>query len=92
MERAIEWIERWGDRDGDGYVKYLRETPRGLDNQGWKDSADAIFHHDGELARPPIALAEVQGYVYAACMSVASVAALLGQGRSPLGCSRAQPH
>ncbi len=81
VERAIEWIERWGDRDGDGYVKYLRETPRGLDNQGWKDSADAIFHHDGELARPPIALAEVQGYVYAACMSVASVAALLGQGQ-----------
>jgi glycogen debranching enzyme len=81
VERAIEWIERWGDRDGDGYVKYLRETPRGLDNQGWKDSADAIFHHDGELARAPIALAEVQGYVYAACMSVASVAALLGHGQ-----------
>ena len=78
VERAIEWIERWGDRDGDGYVKYMRETPRGLANQGWKDSADAIFHHDGELARPPIALAEVQGYVYAACLSVASVAALLG--------------
>ncbi len=76
--RAIEWIERWGDRDGDGYVKYMRETPRGLDNQGWKDSADAIFHHDGELARPPIALAEVQGYVYAACTSVASVASRLG--------------
>ena len=80
VERAIEWIERWGDRDGDGYVKYMRETPRGLANQGWKDSEDAIFHHDGELARPPIALAEVQGYVYAACMGVASVAARLGHG------------
>ena len=80
VERAIEWIERWGDRDGDGYVKYLRETPRGLANQGWKDSEDAIFHKDGELARPPIALAEVQGYVYAACMDVASVAARLGRG------------
>ena len=79
VERAIEWIERWGDRDGDGYVKYLRETPRGLANQGWKDSADAIFHHDGQLARPPIALAEVQGYVYAACMDVASVASRLGR-------------
>jgi glycogen debranching enzyme len=78
VERAIEWIERWGDRDGDGYVKYLRETPRGLANQGWKDSADAIFHHDGRLAPPPIALAEVQGYVYAGCSSVASVAARLG--------------
>jgi glycogen debranching enzyme len=80
VERAIGWIEQWGDRDGDGYVKYLRETPRGLANQGWKDSEDAIFHKDGVLARPPIALAEVQGYVYAACMDVASVAARLGRG------------
>jgi glycogen debranching enzyme len=78
VERAIQWIERWGDRDGDGYVKYRRETPQGLANQGWKDSDDAIFHHDGALARPPIALAEVQGYVYAACTGVASVAARLG--------------
>ncbi len=78
VERAIQWIERWGDRDGDGYVKYMRETPLGLANQGWKDSEDAVFHHDGTLARPPIALAEVQGYVYAACTSVASVAARLG--------------
>jgi glycogen debranching enzyme len=68
--RAIEWIEHYGDRDGDGYVEYLRETPRGLANQGWKDSFDAIFHRDGQLARPPIALAEVQGYVYAACTTV----------------------
>jgi glycogen debranching enzyme len=80
VERALEWIEQSGDRDGDGYVKYKRETRRGLANQGWKDSEDAIFHHDGELARPPIALAEVQGYVYAACMDVASVASRLGRG------------
>jgi glycogen debranching enzyme len=76
--RAIEWIEHYGDRDGDGYVEYLRETPRGLSNQGWKDSFDAIFHSDGQLARPPIALAEVQGYVYAACTTVSGVAARLG--------------
>jgi len=76
--RAIEWIEHYGDRDGDGYVEYLRETPRGLANQGWKDSFDAIFHRDGQLARPPIALAEVQGYVYAACTTVSGVAARLG--------------
>src|SRR5713226_8265013 len=76
--RAIEWIEHYGDRDGDGYVEYLRETPRGLANQGWKDSYDAIFHRDGQLARPPIALAEVQGYVYAACTTVSGVAARLG--------------
>ncbi len=76
--RAIEWIEHYGDRDGDGYVEYLRETPRGLANQGWKDSYDAIFHRDGQIARPPIALAEVQGYVYAACTTVSGVAARLG--------------
>jgi glycogen debranching enzyme len=78
VERALEWIERWGDRDGDGYVEYNRETPRGLANQGWKDSFDAISHADGELAHPPIALAEVQGYVYAAYTSIAEVAARLG--------------
>ncbi len=61
-ERALEWIERWGDRDGDGYVEYIRNTPHGLANQGWKDSFDAISHANGELARAPIALAEVQGY------------------------------
>jgi glycogen debranching enzyme len=76
--RAIAWIEQYGDMDGDGYVKYKRETPRGLANQGWKDSQDAIFHRDGTLARPPIALAEVQGYVYAACTTVASIATRLG--------------
>ena len=78
-ERALEWIERWGDRDGDGYVEYFRKTPRGLANQGWKDSFDAISHASGELATAPIALAEVQGYVYAACLSVADVAARLGR-------------
>lgn len=78
-ERALEWIERWGDRDGDGYVEYMRKTPRGLANQGWKDSFDAISHASGELATAPIALAEVQGYVYAAFVSVADVAARLGR-------------
>jgi len=76
--RGLEWIERWGDRDGDGYVEYVRETPRGLANQGWKDSFDAISHANGELARPPIALAEVQGYVYAAYVALSDVAARLG--------------
>ncbi|MGH7932466.1 MAG: amylo-alpha-1,6-glucosidase, partial [Candidatus Binataceae bacterium] len=77
--RALEWIERWGDRDGDGYVEYMRKTPRGLANQGWKDSYDAISHANGDLASAPIALAEVQGYVYAAYVSVADVAARLGR-------------
>ncbi len=77
-QRALQWIERWGDRDGDLYVEYLRQTPRGLANQGWKDSFDAIFNADGNLARPPIALCEVQGYVYAAYVSIADVARRLG--------------
>ncbi len=72
--RGLEWIERWGDCDGDGYVEYIRTTPKGLANQGWKDSWDAISHKDGQLARPPIALAEVQGYVYAAYVCLAEVA------------------
>ncbi len=79
VERAFQWIEQWGDRDGDMYVEYLRETPRGLANQGWKDSFDAISHSDGTLARPPIALCEVQGYVYAAYSSIAEVALRLGR-------------
>jgi glycogen debranching enzyme len=84
VERALEWIERWGDRDGDMYVEYLRETPRGLANQGWKDSFDAISHADGALARPPIAPCEVQGYVYAVYTSIAEVAVRLA--RRDLAC------
>lgn len=72
--RAIEWIEKWGDRDGDGYIEYVRESARGLANQGWKDSVDAISHADGGLARAPIALCEVQGYVYGAYKMAAQVA------------------
>jgi glycogen debranching enzyme len=77
---ALEWIERWGDRDGDGYVEYFGETPRGLANQGWKDSWDAISHSDGTLATPPIALCEVQSYAYAAEVAIADVATRLGRG------------
>ena len=78
VDRAIDWIERFGDRDGDGYVEYQRATDRGLVNQGWKDSFDAINHPDGTLAEPPIALAEVQGYVYAAYRARARLAAYFG--------------
>src|SRR6202034_4086765 len=66
MEAALGWIDGPGDRDGDGFVEYYRQTEQGLANQGWKDSHDAVFHSDGRLAEGPIALAEVQGYVYAA--------------------------
>ncbi len=65
-DRALEWIETYGDPDGDGFVEYCRKTSHGLANQGWKDSWDGINFADGTIAEPPIALAEVQGYVYAA--------------------------
>jgi glycogen debranching enzyme len=65
-DRALEWIRDYGDKDGDGFVEYERLNPRGLINQGWKDSWDGINFADGSLAEAPIALCEVQGYVYAA--------------------------
>jgi glycogen debranching enzyme len=68
-DRALEWITRFGDKDGDGYVEYERASDRGLVNQGWKDSGDAIRFADGRLARAPIAMCEVQGYVYAALVA-----------------------
>jgi glycogen debranching enzyme len=77
-DRAIEWIRDFGDRDGDGYVEYQRTSDRGLRNQGWKDSADAVRFADGRLAEPPIALAEVQGYTYGAYLARAFFAAEAG--------------
>jgi glycogen debranching enzyme len=65
-DRALEWCEKYGDRDGDGFVEYQRMTEKGLRNQGWKDSWDGINYADGRIAEPPIALCEVQGYTYAA--------------------------
>ncbi|WP_298952612.1 amylo-alpha-1,6-glucosidase [uncultured Methylobacterium sp.] len=75
---ALAWIDTYGDRDGDGFVEYARETEKGLANQGWKDSHDSIFHADGRMAQGPIALCEVQGYVYAAKRGAAKLAAELG--------------
>ena len=65
-DRALHWIAEYGDADHDGFVEYQRKTDQGIANQGWKDSFDAINFADGTMARPPIALAEVQAYVYAA--------------------------
>jgi glycogen debranching enzyme len=79
-DRALDWIERYGDRDGDGLVEYQRATDRGLANQGWKDSFDGITFRSGQLATPPVALAEVQGYVYAAYLSRAALAREAGDG------------
>jgi len=75
---ALAWIDGPGDPDGDGFVEYARANEQGLVNQGWKDSHDAIFHADGRLADGPIALAEVQGYVYAAKRTAARCALRLG--------------
>jgi glycogen debranching enzyme len=76
--RALDWIENYGDLDGDGFVEYQRRSPRGLANQGWKDSWDAILHRDGQVAKPPIALSEVQGYVYEAKYRMASLLRTFG--------------
>src|SRR5215467_6433001 len=77
-DQALEWIEAYGDEDGDGFVEYCRKTNHGLANQGWKDSWDGINFADGAIAEAPIALAEVQGYVYAAYRARAQLARHLG--------------
>ncbi len=79
VERALQWVDRYGDRDGDGFVEYARQTPNGLLQQGWKDSQDSVFHEDGTLAQGPIALCEVQAYVYAAKRRAAELASALGR-------------
>lgn len=78
IERALEWIDRYGDVDDDGFYEYARRSGTGLLNQGWKDSQDAVFHADGSQAEGPIALCEVQGYVYAAKLAASRIAASLG--------------
>ena len=72
--RALEWIDRYGDRDGDGFVEYERRSSRGLVNQSWKDSGDSQLFHDGHMAATPIAPCEVQGYVYDAKLRLAQLA------------------
>jgi glycogen debranching enzyme len=74
IEAALGWIDGPGDPDRDGFIEYHRANEHGLVNQGWKDSYDAIFHADGRLAEGPIALAEVQGYVFAAKTVIARAA------------------
>ncbi|HYH91524.1 MAG TPA: glycogen debranching N-terminal domain-containing protein [Candidatus Saccharimonadales bacterium] len=75
---ALDWIDNYGDRDGDGLVEYQRRSERGLMNQGWKDSSDAIRDRNGREAEPPIALAEVQGYVFDAKRRLAGLARMRG--------------
>jgi len=77
-DRALAWVEGYGDRDGDGFVEYRRATAQGLANQGWKDSFDGVSFAAGRLAEAPIALCEVQGYVYRAMVERALIARDLG--------------
>jgi glycogen debranching enzyme len=79
LERALAWIEKRGDRDGDGFVEYAGD-PAGLTQQGWKDSSDSVFHDDGSDAPGPIALCEVQAYVYGAYRAAEHLSRLLGDG------------
>lgn len=82
VERAMEWAATYGDIDGDGFIKYRRKSESGLVNQGWKDSHDSIFHRDGGIAEPPVALCEVQAYYYGALLAAAAMAERLAYPES----------
>jgi glycogen debranching enzyme len=73
VDAALKWIDSYGDHDGDGFVDYESTSHKGMDNQGWKDSGNSVRNRDGSLATPPIALVEVQGYVYRAKLSAAEL-------------------
>jgi glycogen debranching enzyme len=79
ISRALDWIDRYGDLDGDGFVEYGNHAPGGIRNQGWKDSHDSILLSDGRPAEPPIALVEVQGYVYHAKAGLARILERFGE-------------
>lgn len=78
VERALDWMDKYGDVDGDGFLEYARRSGKGLIQQGWKDSHDSVFYEDGRLAEAPIALCEVQGYAYAARKGAADLACKQG--------------
>ena len=81
VDAALGWIDRSGDRDGDGLQEYATRSPHGYANQGWKDAGDAVPHRDGSLAQPPIALVELQGYVYDAKLRTADLFELFGRDK-----------
>ncbi|HEY1299814.1 MAG TPA: glycogen debranching N-terminal domain-containing protein [Stellaceae bacterium] len=80
-ERCLEWIERYGDRDGDGFQEYQTRSPDGYENQGWKDSGDAVLYPDGKPVKGPKALCELQGYVYDAWRRMAEIYEALGRDK-----------
>lgn len=73
VEAALQWMDQFGDLDRDGFVEYHQESAKGIANQGWKDSGDSIVHRNGDYAKTPIALCEVQGYIYQAKIGIASL-------------------
>ncbi|HZS11319.1 MAG TPA: amylo-alpha-1,6-glucosidase [Nitrospirales bacterium] len=79
IELTLKWLETYGDQDGDGFVEYSRHSVNGLVHQAWKDSSDPVFHADGVLADAPIAICEVQAYVYAAYRAAAQIASAIGR-------------
>jgi glycogen debranching enzyme len=79
VQHALQWIDTYGDLDGSGFVQYQQRASKGLVQQGWKDSQDSVFHADGRLAEPPIALCEVQGYAYAAKRAGALLAHVMNE-------------
>lgn len=81
VEGILEWAEKFGDRDGDGYLEYLTASPQGPRHQGWKDSEIAVVYEDGRHVEPPIAVCEIQGYYYAALEFAAVFAVVLGHPR-----------
>jgi glycogen debranching enzyme len=88
-EAAARWMREYGDIDGDTFLEYAKISDKGLVNQGWKDSWDAVMHADGSLAPPPIALCEVQGYAYAAYRAMSYLASRLGKRDEALQWERA---
>ena len=79
INSALQWIDTYGDCEQSGFVSYRQRSSKGLVQQGWKDSQDSVFHADGRLAEPPIALCEVQGYTYAAKGAAAQIARALNE-------------
>lgn len=92
IEQALAWIDHYGDMDGDGFVEYEASRHGGLVQQGWKDSRDSVFHADGSDAEGPIALCEVQGYVYAARVAAAKLMRMLGHKRQAERMQRQADH
>lgn len=84
-EACLEWIDRYGDRDGDGFQEYQTRSPKGYENLGWKDAGDAVLYPDGSMVRGPKALCELQGYVYAAWLGMAEIYEALGRNEAAAG-------